>query len=105
MGLLGLPLQWLASYLGDRRQRVTLNGHCSSEKSMNVGVPQGSILCPIQFLVYINDLPKVSSAFWSVLYADDTTLLSSGANYAELVETVNRELPKFVTGVSPIDCH
>ena len=93
-GVRGLPLQWLTSYLGDRRQMATLNGHCSSEKSINVGVPQGSKLGPILFSVYINDLPKVSSTFWSVLYADDTTLLIGSADYAVLMETVNRSEPK-----------
>ena len=93
-GVRGLPLQWLASYLRDRRQCVTINGYCSSEKTLNVGVPQGSILGPVLFLIYINDLPNVASRFWPILYADDTTLLINDADYVKLKETINSELPK-----------
>ena len=71
-GVRGLPLKWLASYLRDRRQRVTLNGYSSSERLINVGIPQGSILGPLLFLIYINDLPNASPIFLSVLYANDT---------------------------------
>ena len=93
-GVRGLPLQWLTSYLRDRRQYVTFNGCSSSERIINVAVPQGSILGPLLFLVYINDMPNASSSLLSVLYADDTTLLASDSNYRDLVRTVNEELPK-----------
>ena len=93
-GVRGLPLQWLASYLRDRRQYVTFNGSYSSVRQINIGVPQGSILGPLLFLIYINDLPNASARFRSVLYADDTTLLTSDSDYSSLIQTINAELPK-----------
>ena len=66
----------LASFLRDRQIPVVLDGQKSSTKQVNAGVPQGSILGPTLFLVYINDLPDclVSKL---VMYADDTTLFDS----------------------------
>ena len=93
-GIRGLPLQWIASYLSDRRQYVTINGQCSAPKNVNVGVPQGSIIGPLLFLLYINDLPNVSSSLWSILYADDTSFLAGNHDFADLIENINSELPK-----------
>ena len=96
-GVRGPPLSWMASYLKDRKQQVVIAGRLSSEKTLNVGVPQGSILGPILFLLYINDMPNVSSLFFPILYADDTTLLSSNNDYDALILTINNELPKLYT--------
>ena len=93
-GVRGPVLQWFSSYLRDRRQSVCIGGHCSEPKTVNVGVPQGSILGPILFIVYINDLPNVSNLFTSILYADDTTLLSKNSNYSDLLQSINNDLPK-----------
>ena len=68
----------ISSYLSSRRQCVKFNGNFSNYKSIKSGVPQGSILGPIIFLIYINDLPGAVGAFASVLYADDTTLITRG---------------------------
>ena len=80
--------------LRDRRQCVILNGYSSSERQINVEITQMSILGPLLFLIYINDLPNAFSIFLSVLYADDTTLLISSSDYSNLIQTVNDELPK-----------
>ena len=93
-GVRGLPLQWLASYLKDRQQCVSINGRCSSHRTVNVGIPQGSIMGPILFLLYMNDLPKISSDLLSILYADDTTLLASNSECSTLIQHINDELPK-----------
>ena len=93
-GVRGLPLQWLASYLRDRRQCVTIDGRCSSQRNINVGIPQGSILGPQLFLLYVNDLPNVSSKLWPIFYADDTTLLANNSDYYNLIQCINDELPK-----------
>ena len=92
-GVRGVPLAWFTSYLKDRMQHVRVADHSSSTKVINIGVPQGSILGPILFLIYINDLPKISNLFTSILYADDTTLLTNHTNYDELIDSINNEIP------------
>ena len=73
-GVCGLENLLLRDYLSGRHQYVDNNGSKSRTKSISLGVPQGSILGPLLFLIYINDLPKVSHVFSMVMYADDTTL-------------------------------
>jgi len=73
-GIRGLPLQWFRSYLENRKQTVNIAGCTSRPRSVMCGVPQGSILGPILFLIYINDINKSTNAFNFRLYADDTNL-------------------------------
>jgi len=69
-------VNWFKSYLSDRKQRVNINGTMSAEKSITCGVPQGSILGPLLFLIFINDLPiSLHDVINSTdMYADDTTI-------------------------------
>lgn len=76
-GIRGLPLLWFKSYLTNRTQYVNIENVNSSLKPITTGVPQGSILGPTLFLVFINDIINVSNKFKYVLYADDSNLLYS----------------------------
>ena len=76
-GITGTPLLWFKSYLSNRSQYVSFNGKCSTLLPLTCGVPQGSILGPLLFIIYVNDMHKASSKFDSILYADDTSLVSS----------------------------
>ena len=73
-GICGLENKLLCNYLSNRHQYVEYNRTSSSTRSISTGVPQGSILGPLLFLIYINDLPKASTLFDMLMYADDTTL-------------------------------
>ena len=78
-GIRDSALHWFKSYLSDRTQAVNINSTLSGFKSIDIGVPQGSIFGPLLFIIFVNSLPEsVSSSFGKcVMYADDTTLLLS----------------------------
>ena len=73
-GIRGVALNWFQSYLINRRQYVKYNGICSRAQNINCGVPQGCILGPLLFLIYMNDLPNCLYNSKVILFADDTTL-------------------------------
>ena len=91
-GIRGPAHDWLKSYICKRRQFVNFNGINSEHNVICCGVPQGSILGPILFLLYINDLCNVSEFLKFVLFADDTNIFASGINIEELIKQVNKEL-------------
>ena len=94
IGVRGPAYTWFNSYLSMRSQYVNLNGASSERLSISTGVPQGSVLGPLLFLIFIDDLSRVSSCLRTILFADDTTLFYSGPNIGELTEIFNRELVK-----------
>ena len=91
-GIRGCALSWFRSYLSHRFQYVTYNGSQSSKQLIKCGVPQWSILGPLLFLVYINNLCIVCKSTEPVLFADDTNLFSSGSNASRLQDGVNNDL-------------
>jgi hypothetical protein len=93
-GLRGVPNKWFQNYLHNRKQYVFLSNCSSSMKSINYGVPQGSILGPLLFILYINDIVNCSSVLKFVLFADDTNLFHSDMNVWDLMSTLNCELMK-----------
>ena len=93
-GIKNLELEWFKSYLNNREQVCVVNGKTSSAKKIMCGVPQGSILGPLLFLLYINDLPECLDKTSPYLYADDTQILSSANDIEELTENLNKDLKK-----------
>ena len=91
-GIRGVPLQWFESYL--RKQIVSVNGHSSNELETKHGVPQGSVLGPLLFLLHINDLPSISKKLTFYLFADDANIYFESSNLLQLQKTVNKELWK-----------
>ena len=88
----GKAYDWFHSYLSNREQFVGINGHNSDSPSITCGVPQGSILGPLLFLLYINDLPNTSKLLKFHLFADDTNIYFSPKNLNDLELILNQEL-------------
>ena len=91
-GIRGLPLSLLQSYLQDRSQKTNINGISSSSRIITHGVPQGSILGPLLFLIYINDLHKSIIHSETHLFADDTNLLYTNKSVKKLNQHMNHDL-------------
>ena len=85
-------LKWFESYLTNREQQCNVNGQLSSNKIITYGVPQGSILGPFLFLLYINDLPDCLKSTNPCMYADDTQIFLSSYDANELVVSLNSDL-------------
>ena len=90
-GIGGKILEWLNSYLSKRKQKVGLKSYFSGLKSIFAGVPQGSVLVPILFLVYINDIAKDLLGL-TRLFENDSSLFYFAAHIADLAGIINYDL-------------
>ena len=93
-GVTGRELSWFNSYLSNRKQYCRINGVDSNIKEIEVGVPQGSCLGPLLFLVYINDHPCIMENSKVSMYADDTSLYYSSSDISQLNDALNEDLKK-----------
>ena len=91
-GVRGYAHKWFSSYLTDRQQFVTYDGMKSQNQVIKCGVPQRSILGPLLFLMYINDLGTVCKNTFLILFADDSNLFISGRDGDLIMKTLNEEL-------------
>ena len=91
-GVRGVALQWIRSYLSNRKQFVQIKDTRSEFYEIKCGVPQGSILGPLLFILYVNDLQRALKQATSSLFADDTSIYYSHSDIKQLEATLNSEL-------------
>ena len=91
LGVKNQELSWFKNYLNGRKQRVKINDTFSDFKNIDLGVPQGSILGPLLFSIYINDFPEILNLF-AVLFADDTTIVIDHNENNQLQVIANKKL-------------
>ena len=102
-GIRGNALHLIQSYLENRAQFVQINNHVSMNKTIMSGVPQGSVLGPTLFLLYVNDIQNVTN-FEVRLFADDTLLYLSDKDSQTLEKNVNAELVRYSNGLMSTNC-
>ncbi len=91
-GFRGISNEWFKNYLNNRKQFVVYNSAKSPTENVKCGVPQGSILGPLLFILYMNDICYTSHLLNMILFADDTTVFYSNKNISALCDTMNTEL-------------
>jgi len=93
-GFRGIALHWFRNYLSGRKQIVQFKLTSSDYLTIKCGVPQGSVLGPLLFLIYVNDICKSSEILSFILFADNTNLFLSHQDLKTLNNTMNQELEK-----------
>ena len=99
-GFRGSFLKFIMSFLKDRKYFVNVNGMNSDIETLNIGVPQGSTLGPLLFLIYINDMNNCSKLLKLLQFADDTTLLFSSKDFIQLKHVLESESEKVIDWLS-----
>ena len=101
VGIEGELSQWINAYLSDRKQKVVIRNCSSSLRRVNAAVPQGSVLGPLPFLVYVND---ISGSLLSLtqLYADDSPLFYSATNIIDIEGIINHEAAQWLINFNPL---
>ena len=97
LGVRGNLYNWFESYLKNRKQYVIYNNPEFDIGSITHGVPQGSILGPLLFIIYMNDFSKASELLFVILFADDTNIFLEGMSYNKIILEMNTELYKIET--------
>ena len=93
-GIQSKTLDWFKSYLTNRTQRCSVNGCLSDFTTLKCGMPQGTILGPLLFLIYINDLPDCLSFSTPRMYADDTHITYAGSDLPLIRSSLSHDLEK-----------
>ena len=96
-GIRGVANNLINNYLMNRKQFVSLNGTYSETACINCGVPQGSILGPLLFILYVNDIYLVSNVTMPILFADDSSLFIQGKDIHAMTNMMNNELNSIYT--------
>ena len=96
MGCSDNAVSWFKSYLTNRQQKVCYKNGVSSFTDIDIGIPQGSILGPLLFTVYINDLPEALPDIKVDMYADDTTLHIAGNNHLDVVYSLQSAMDRLL---------
>ena len=93
-GIRGLANNWFKSYLNNRKQYVSINGVDSTLRDMKYGVPQGSVLGPLLFLIYINDLNIAIKYLTTHHFADDTNLLYVSKSLKKIQKIISQKMKR-----------
>ena len=92
IGIKGIPSSWVKSYMSNRVCKTFVNSKMSTESVLSCGVPQGSLLGPLLFIIYVNDLVTCVKSCQVQLYADDTVLYFSHSSINNIELALNSDL-------------